>query len=64
MSNRSHPTRVPCRHPAVVCRTRQLHPRPWPALTGQAQVQLAQQIARLLPRLCTSQEAHHAERAR
>ncbi len=41
---------------------RQKQPRPWPALPPPLQLQLAQQLARLLRRV--REEARHADRAR
>jgi hypothetical protein len=60
MQNRPHPARPGLATSRILPRA---HPRPWPSLTGEARTKLAQQVARLIPRLRPAQEAPRVERA-
>ena len=60
MPNRPYTARPGLASPMVLP---QAHPRPWPALTSEARTRLAQQVARLIPRLRPAQEAPRVERA-
>ena len=63
MPTRPHPVRPSPNALMPPLRARRPRPRPWPALTPQAQTQLAQQIARLVRRLCPTKEVPHADHA-
>ena len=63
MPTQPHPVRPSANLSTLPLRVRRPHPRPWPALPPQAQIQLAQHVARLVQRLRSPEEALHADKA-
>ena len=63
MPTQPHPVRPSPHVSTLPLRARRPCFRPWPALALQAQTQLAKQVARLVRRLRSPEEAAHADNA-